>query len=248
MRPVAEVLYASAEFDKIHVFKCLRLLTFARLAFTLHMFSISKHLRVIMLSKRQVQELVFAGFSLAAFASAEAVPVTFDLAGAPYSSVSATSGCVPNDWCGVNAAISSSLDSVIGTLDVGETLDFHFLTLEFWGIGLGAGTIEATLAFDLPTAPPATGAGNGGFATVFGMLNGGFLEWSSIAPITLADGTSFLVEFQNLLGIDVMKTDVKGSITLLSGTAVAVPEPASVGLLGLGLAALLGAASQRKRA
>src|SRR5688572_25358195 len=98
-----------------------------------------------MISRIQIQRIVFTAFSLVVFASAEAVPVTFDLAGAPHSSVTVTSSCWPDDWCGVDANISSSLNDVTGTIDVGETFDFHFLTLEFWGLGAGAGAIEATL-------------------------------------------------------------------------------------------------------
>lgn len=196
---------------------------------------------------RIFRKLAIASLAMTAFATANAAPIVFDLAGAPASSVSVNSSC--NLLCGISASLDSNLDSVTGSLEVGESFRFDFLDLEFWGIGKGSGTIVAELAFDLPTgAPNATGTGQGGFGTFLGWITGGSLTWDPFSPITLADGTSFLVTFDNLSGIDVGSVKVGGTISLLSGPggSVSVPEPTTLGLFGLGILAM-GFATRRRR-
>ena len=113
-------------------------------------------------------------------------------------------------------------------LDVGDSFNFDFFNLNFWGTGLGSGSITASLGFDAPTGSPnANGSGGGGFLTLFGHISAGYLSWDDFSPITLGDGTSFLVEFEDLVGIDDGTVTVGGRISLLSNAA-SVPEPGTL--------------------
>lgn len=197
-----------------------------------------------------IKKLAAAALMLALSFGAQATPVYFNLSGSDSSVDIAEFDkgpiCV---FCGVSASLSSNLGSQSAWLDVGDSFTFNFFTLNFYGlIGGGTGTIEATLGFDSPSsAPDAEGTGEGGFFTLFGALTAGALTWDAIDPFTLADGTSYLVSFEDLHGIDTFSTTVHGTITLLaSGGTVNVPEPATLSLFDLGLLALGFAARRRK--
>lgn len=178
-------------------------------------------------------------------ASAAATPVTFDLAGSPTSSASITS--FQGDWlcnftgCGASVNLNPNLDSLNRTLSAGESWAFDFFTINFYGLGGGSGTIAASLGFDSPLgAPTAPGTGLGTFFTSW-ILTGGSLLWSSQpGDFVLADGTAYTVAFENLWGIEYgSNVTVSARLTLNSEpTVVAVPEPTTVALLGLGLLAL----------
>jgi hypothetical protein len=190
--------------------------------------------------------MILSGWALAGFSTAEAVPVTFDLAGAPRSSVvTTTSECSPRRVCGVEAEINASLDSVVWTMEVGDSFDFHFLTLEYLGPGFGRGTIHATLAFDATDPSSVGAAGAGGSVTFLGAITGGLLKWDDFSPITLEDGTSFLVSMEDLAGIDMRTANVRGTITRIDSTLL-VSEPAPLVLLGLGLMGLVTVLRLRK--
>jgi hypothetical protein len=192
---------------------------------------------------RSISRITIATALFAWSLSANAIPVTFDLAGAPASSVQLTDfdpGAICLG-CGVSATLNPVLGSLHRTLDVGQSWEFDFFTLSFYGLGGGSGSIYATLAFDSPTgAPSASGSGAGGFATLFGVFSGGGLTWlTQPGSFSLADGTSYSVTFENLSGLTVGSTNVSGTIRMLGGaTSVAVPEPGALGLLGLGLLGL----------
>lgn len=172
---------------------------------------------------------------LGMFANASALPVTFDLAGAPNSYVNLSYDCYGD--CSVTATINSQLGNLTKSLSAGQSWTFDFFTLNFSGTGLGIGMIDAFLAFDAPVgAPGASGSGGGFFLTGF-LGTGGTLEWDDQPGVlSLADGTTYRVRFEDLLGITGLSATVKATLTLLKEpSSVSVPEPATLSLFGLGL-------------
>jgi len=108
-------------------------------------------------------------------ATAGAIPIDFNLAGEPYSSVEldniSTTGCT-----GISAILSENLEDVEFSLDYGESYTFDFFDIIVDGFfGWGTANIEATLAFDQPAGSEITGTGNGNWFTIFGVISGGCL-------------------------------------------------------------------------
>jgi len=201
-----------------------------------------------------IRALLAAGTLACLSLSAQATPVTFDLAGAPTSSVDIVD--FDGGWlcglsnCGVNPTLNPLLDSLNQTLDVGDSWSFDFFTLGFNGLGGGTGTISATLGFDLPTgAPVAEGTSEGGFGTFFGLISAGNLTWVTQPGVfSLGDGSQYSVTFANLSGVTVGSAVVGATITLLQGgSAVSVPEPGTLSLFGLGLLGVGFLARRRQR-
>jgi hypothetical protein len=188
---------------------------------------------------RSLFKAVVATVALAVPFYANAVPVNFNLAGAPKSSVQVTDFnpgfiCI---FCGIDVDLDSGLGSVSRNLEVGQSFSFDFFDISFYGIGGGTGTIAAALAFDAPSgAPTAGGQGSGGFATFLGFITSGSLTWSNpVSYFTLGSGVAYSVAFENLHGLTLNTATVRGTITR---TTTRVPEPATLTLFGLSLLGL----------
>ena len=198
------------------------------------------------MNMKMVLKGLLASIALGVAANANAVPVTFDLAGEPTSYVDVGALCAP--FCGVSAELNNNLGSLSTSLSAGNSWTFDFFTLDFWGVGIGTGVVNAFLGFDLPTgAPGAGGTAFGIFATGF-FGTGGTLLWDQPGQFLLGDGTAYSVTFENLLGITGKHETVSATIALLKEPkgAVGVPEPAMLGLFGLGLLGI--GFARRKRA
>jgi hypothetical protein len=184
--------------------------------------------------------------ALAAAAPTMAAPViSFDIAGAPASSATASvqpGACI---GCWATTQLASDLGAQAFDLSEGESRTFDFFKIKVGGfLGLAPVNVAATLAFDAPPGEAAEGSGNGFFLTIFGVLNGGILNWNDIPMITLDDGSSFSVDFSDIAAFGFGNSaTVKATVTALN-VADQVPEPGAVALLGLGA---LGLGLRRRR-
>lgn len=201
--------------------------------------------------------VLLAATSLLPAPRAEAVPLTFDLAGAPLSSVHATLG---PSLCLVRCTIATTLNPVLDTLtfelDPGESATFDFFRISVGGFGGALGEITATLGFDSPDGLAVTGHGSGGFVTKFGRFSAGLLRWDDLpALITDADGAQFSVSLSDLTGFTVGNTaQVTATLTALRertpevvppppsplpSPPTAVSEPGTLATVGVGLLVML---------
>jgi hypothetical protein len=186
-------------------------------------------------------QAIVGAVALGVAANASAVPVTFDLADGPQSSVAITSldkNCLIGS-CGASVSLNANLDSLSKTLSAGQSWAFDFFSINFYGLGTGSGTLAASLGFDAPTtAPNAVGSGNGSFLSAF-FFSAGSLNWiTQPGTFSLADGTSYSVVFQDLVGITVGTTATVKALLTLNAEPTGVPEPGTLALFGLGLLGL----------
>jgi hypothetical protein len=170
---------------------------------------------------------------LAAVGSASAIPIKFDIAGSPDSSVTLSNESTFG-WTSISADIVSGLDDEIFFLGDGESYTFDFFEITVNGLGLGEAEVEATLAFDEPYGFGVTGNGSGGWFTFCGFISGGYLNWTNMPrTLTLTDGGYFDVDFEDVAIIGLgNQTTVSATVT---AHAAPVPEPATVMLVGTGL-------------
>ncbi|SHJ52065.1 VPLPA-CTERM protein sorting domain-containing protein [Roseomonas rosea] len=182
----------------------------------------------------------FIATSLAAAGGpASAAPsLQFDIAGAPTSSVSANVTPVACLGCSVQTTLSAGLDSEVFSLEEGESRSFDFFTIKVAGLGVATATVAATLAFDLPTGLSVPGSGDGGYVTVLGVVSAGYLLWNNLpTTVILSDGSVLGIAFSDILSFGLGNSaTVQATISALE--VVAVPEPASLALLGAGLLGL----------
>jgi hypothetical protein len=182
--------------------------------------------------------VVVAGI-LALSGVAGGTPISFDVAGPPDSSVS-LSNISTVGWTKISTSLVNGLDSTQFVLDVGQSQTFDFFNITVGGLaGLGTADIQATLGFQSPPGASGSGSGSGGWATLSGIISGGYLNWETQPEaITLANGDYFDIVFENILigGLG-NSTIVHATVT---ANAAPVPEPSTLLLLGSALLVLWG--------
>jgi len=105
----------------------------------------------------------------------QAAPLSFEIAGAPLSSASATLGPSFCFGCSINTALNPGLDAIAFTLNPGQSTTFDFFRISVGGFGGAYADVSATLAFDLPSGVTVVGEGDGAFLTLRGIVSAGHI-------------------------------------------------------------------------
>ncbi len=172
--------------------------------------------------------------------SAYATTFTVDMANSSVALTDSGSGFICSlTSCGIDAQLASGLSGTTFDLDnPGDTETFDFLTFSGTGTGTATYDVEATLAFDPPSASVTSG-GSGNVLLLSGNIVAGLLTWNDVpATLFLADGSEVLVDFEGGVGIFLgSSTTTTASVTLESVPAP-IPLPASGVLLLAGLGGL----------
>lgn len=194
-----------------------------------------------------MKKLLLAGMLsaglLAGSAANAATGINFQFDAAD-SSLTFTGGhCV--GFCSATAGIV--LPTSEFSLSNGQSQTFDFANIDLRGFGVDTGiTATAKLAFTLPTdVGTVTGGGNAWYATLFGVVSGGQLTWTSIVPdpVSTKDGT-FSVALQDLGGLTTNK--VTDHVTIKVDSVV--PEPATWAMMLLGFFGLGAMVRSRRNA
>ncbi len=142
--------------------------------------------------------------------------------------------------CSIKVSLAETLEDESFMIDEGQKVEIDFFDIQLWArFAVGEVSIEAVLSLATPDVDLGA-SGDGLFGSMFGRLVAGVLYWDSQPePIDLNDGTYLQVTFENLAGLT--KSGAKNTIHATFhrfAAPVAVPEPAGIGLFGLGLLAM----------
>ena len=195
-----------------------------------------------------IASLAIAPLVLLSPGSAEATPIiSFDVDAAASSvRLSDVQGvCVA---CSVTTALAPGLESVAFSLAPGESRTFDFFTISLGGpFAAFTADVTAALAFDTPSGVSVTGEGAGAFATLFGKLIAGKLEWTDLPEtIALPDGRAFAVGFSDLLALEYGHA-LTVTATVTAEWVMSVPEPGTLALVGTGILALIASGRRTRR-
>ena len=167
----------------------------------------------------------------------------FDLGPDSAIDTSATSGGLSLDVVQINP----NLDNIFFDLSVGQTSDpFYFATIgttETWinRDDLRPSDVTAYVDFDSPNMLQSIGGSSVGFSALWHFVQGWNLEWDDPVRIILSSGLDFSVDLTNVNYLSWLWQGPDGTADIFATVTVnAVPIPATLLLLGSGLAGLVG--------
>ena len=181
--------------------------------------------------------------------TAGAIPIDFQISGATSSAAGFAAGSTVSitPSSEVTSPFSLNLDGPPGA----ESHTFDFLDISVGGSGLVAGVIQASLSFTDPVVGSASGLFVGLSVILDHVAGGTVTVISNPAPIAFGDGGLFGVTFQGFgarcYSCEALTGTVTATVTLLEAPR-AVPEPATLSLLGAGLGAFAFASRRRRKA